>query len=225
MVGRSSPRRIRVLISDATSLGCELLETALTRSGYGYVVVHRATSAEEISASLANGSAQVALISANLPGAPQSLYVVLDMLRTSYPATRPIVLFDGFDRSQIVEAFRRGARGVLLRSDPLTLLLRSIYQVHKGQIWAGSRELQSILEWLARATPRIALAPGGEKLLTQREQDVVDLVATGLSNRQISRQLGLSEHTVKNYLFRVFDKLGISSRTELMLYSLILKQD
>jgi DNA-binding NarL/FixJ family response regulator len=59
----------------------------------------------------------------------------------------------------------------------------------------------------------------GEKLLTSREEQVVALVADGLSNRNVATELGLSEHTVKKYLFRIFEKLGISNRVELVLYA------
>jgi DNA-binding NarL/FixJ family response regulator len=58
------------------------------------------------------------------------------------------------------------------------------------------------------------------ELLSKREADVVRLVAEGLSNKEVSEQLGLSEHTIRNYLFRVFDKLGVSTRVELVLYCL-----
>jgi DNA-binding NarL/FixJ family response regulator len=60
----------------------------------------------------------------------------------------------------------------------------------------------------------------GDRLLTPREEQVVALVAEGLSNRQVAVELNLSEHTVKKYLFRIFDKLGISSRVELVLYAI-----
>jgi len=59
----------------------------------------------------------------------------------------------------------------------------------------------------------------GVKLLTPREEQVVALVADGLSNREVAHGLCLSEHTIKKYLFRIFDKLGISSRVELVLYA------
>jgi DNA-binding NarL/FixJ family response regulator len=59
----------------------------------------------------------------------------------------------------------------------------------------------------------------GEALLTKREQELVPLVANGLTNREISTQLGVSEHTIKNHLFRIYEKLGISSRVELILYA------
>ncbi len=224
MGASAQTERVRVLVSDATRLGCELLASALTRSRYHYTVAHTVTTAEEIGAALSQDRVHVALISANLPETPQSVYGVLDRLRTAFPETQPIVLLDSFDRTLVVEFFRRGARGVLCRTEPLKALLKSISQVHKGQIWAGSRDLQLILETLAAATPRPVVDTKGIKLLTQREQDVVNLVTDGLTNREISRRLGLSEHTVKNYLFKVFDKLGVSSRTELILYSLKQRQ-
>jgi DNA-binding CsgD family transcriptional regulator len=59
----------------------------------------------------------------------------------------------------------------------------------------------------------------GLRLLTKREEDVVRLLAEGLQNREIAHELNLSEHTVKNYLFHIFDKLGVSSRVELILYA------
>jgi DNA-binding NarL/FixJ family response regulator len=59
----------------------------------------------------------------------------------------------------------------------------------------------------------------GHQLLTPREEQVVALVAEGLSNRDTARELNLSEHTIKKYMFRIFDKLGISSRVELVLYA------
>jgi DNA-binding CsgD family transcriptional regulator len=57
------------------------------------------------------------------------------------------------------------------------------------------------------------------RLLTKREEDVVRLLAEGMQNREIARELNLSEHTIKNYLFHIFDKLGVSSRVELILYA------
>jgi two-component system nitrate/nitrite response regulator NarL len=64
------------------------------------------------------------------------------------------------------------------------------------------------------------LSASGEALLSAREVDVVRCVAEGLSNREIAQRLNLREHTVKNYLFRIFDKLGVSSRVEVVLYAL-----
>ncbi|MGH9773815.1 MAG: response regulator transcription factor [Candidatus Acidiferrales bacterium] len=95
--------------------------------------------------------------------------------------------------------------------------------VHKGQIWATSEELRFLLEAVAGSPPLRLVGSQGLNLLTRRENQVVRLVADGLSNRGVASKLGLSEHTVSNYLFRIYEKLGISSRVELILY--VLNQD
>ena len=76
-----------------------------------------------------------------------------------------------------------------------------------------------MVEALATAQPLPIANSKGERLLTDREEQIVALVAEGLTNRDIAEHLGLSEHTIKNYLFRIFDKLGVSTRVELILYA------
>ena len=87
--------------------------------------------------------------------------------------------------------------------------------VNSGQIWAGTAELQIILQAMAKRTHFEPVSASGIKLLTAREAEVTALVAEGFRNREISARLNLSAHTVKNYLYRVYEKLGISSRVEL----------
>ena len=84
--------------------------------------------------------------------------------------------------------------------------------------------MQSALDALVSATPLWMVNPRGQTLLTKREDDVVNLVVDGLSNRETAQKLGLTEHTVSNYLFRIYEKLGISTRVELVLYALRQKQ-
>jgi len=99
--------------------------------------------------------------------------------------------------------------------------------VHQGQIWANSQELRYVLDALVR-TPRMdginTKHLKGPNSLTERELNVVSLVAEGLTNRDISQQLSLSEHTVRNYLFRMFSKLGTANRLELAIYALNCKE-
>ncbi len=120
----------------------------------------------------------------------------------------------------IADAFRARARGVFCLSQSTTKLLhRCVEQVHAGQIWANSSELSEVIEAFSQLAPMRVVNSDGMRLLTKREEDVVRLVAEGLQNREIAKELELSEHTIKNYLFHIFDKLGVSSRVELVLYA------
>ena len=87
-------------------------------------------------------------------------------------------------------------------------------------MWAKSEQLCFVLDAFVETAPMHILSAKGEELLTPREKDVVRLVADGFGNREVAQQLGLSAHTVKNYLFNIFDKLGCSSRAELIMYVL-----
>jgi DNA-binding NarL/FixJ family response regulator len=93
-------------------------------------------------------------------------------------------------------------------------------RIYSGQIWADSKELSDVIEAFSQLTPMKVVNADGLRLFTKREEDVVRLLAEGLQNREIARELCLSEHTVKNYLFHIFDKLGVSSRVELVLYAI-----
>jgi DNA-binding NarL/FixJ family response regulator len=97
------------------------------------------------------------------------------------------------------------------------MLCKSVDALAKGQIWANSKELRYVMEEFMRAPKQRKVDPTVENRMTKREGDVVRLAVEGLSNREIAGELGLTEHTVKNYLFRVFEKLGVSNRVELVL--------
>src|SRR5207302_4821861 len=101
--------------------------------------------------------------------------------------------------------------------EPFRLLAKCIQCVQSGQVWASSSELHFVLDALAQ--PTFANFHNGSSPLSAREIDVVRCVAEGLSNREIAQRLKLTEHTVKNYLFRIFDKLGVSKRVEVVLYA------
>jgi DNA-binding NarL/FixJ family response regulator len=89
----------------------------------------------------------------------------------------------------------------------------------EGQVWVDSKQMLYLLEALTgNCTGQRETASAPAKL-TRREESVVRLVVQGMVNREIAHQLHLSEHTIKNYLFRIFDKLGVSNRVELALYA------
>ncbi|MGC2232183.1 MAG: response regulator transcription factor, partial [Candidatus Acidiferrum sp.] len=131
-----------------------------------------------------------------------------------------IIILDSNKPAMVVEAFRAGASGIFSRDQSSELLCKCIHAVHKGQVWANSQELRFVIDALGPALPARAMSLRGMGLLTKREEGVVHLVAEGMTNRDISQELKLSEHTVRNYLFRIFNKVGTSNRLELALYAL-----
>jgi DNA-binding NarL/FixJ family response regulator len=148
----------------------------------------------------------VALIGANLQEGPLSGFSRLPQLRTEFPALPWIILLDRTVPELVVDAFRAGARGVFSRSDSdISKLSKCIRRVVEGQVWADSNQLYYLLE---------AFSSGPSEREQPRER-----VAEGMGNREIAQRLNLSEHTVKNYLFRIFEKPGFSNRVELVLYA------
>lgn len=212
-------QKIRLLVADESPMSCQLLIRAL-RPFRQLQVVGRATRSADVLAEARNSRLDVALISGTLQDGGLSGFGAVRQLRTTHPQVRTILLLDSAAPGLAVDAFRAGVKGIFCREDSLSLLAKCIQCVHQGQIWASSLQLQSVLDTFARvAPPRFPDGSGSHAVLSKREREVADLVAEGLSNREISKQLGLSEHTVKNYLFHIFEKLEMSSRVELVLYA------
>jgi len=210
--------RLRVLAADSTSMSTQLLVEALARDRQ-FEMIESASDRSTVLHLLTREQPHIVLVAAKLgEGNDGGCNLVRD-IRSASPATRVIVLLDSSERVPVVEAFRAGAQGVFCRTEPFHFLSRCIQCVHQGQIWASSGELQYVLEALAQPTFAKFQAKSGS-LLTARETDVVRCVVEGLTNREIAQRLKLTEHTVKNYLFRIFEKLGVSSRVEVVLYAL-----
>jgi len=153
-------------------------------------------------------------------GNEASNFGMLRWLHVTYPSSFPILLVDKSDRELVVNAFRTGVRGIFpFTSAPFRMLCKCINCVASGQIWIDNRQMHYVLEALSEISTLRVVNSSGKSLLTPREEQVVALVADGLSNREAAHELGLSEHSIKKYLLRIFDKLGISTRVELVLYA------
>jgi two-component system, NarL family, nitrate/nitrite response regulator NarL len=210
--------RVRVLAVDSTSMSTQLLVDALARNAQFQVIEAPPDEADLVSL-VKRESPDVALLSAKIGQGGQVAYDLVRNVRAEQPSLRVVMLLDHSEPAAVVEAFRAGAHGIFCRTQPLRLLSKCIECVHAGQVWANSSELHFLLEALAK--PALAsFRHLGSSPLSARESDVVRCVAEGMTNREIARRLKLTEHTVKNYLFRIFDKLGVSSRVEVVLYAL-----
>jgi DNA-binding NarL/FixJ family response regulator len=211
---------VKVFIADGSQLSCQLIAAAVRRGRYKTRVVGYATDAIGIREGLEKYNADVAVIGARLENEDLAGFQVTRELLASQSKPSVIMILDSNKPAMVVEAFRAGAKGIFSRDQSSELLCKCIHAVYKGQIWASSKELHFVLGALGptRLVKSISLRTTG--LLTKREEAVVHLVAEGMTNRDISQELKLSEHTVRNYLFRIFNKVGASNRLELALYAI-----
>ncbi len=211
-----APEVIQVVVADSGPIQSQLLTRALSsRKDFQVFAVAQEKSALENV--LQSKPPHVILIAGN--HSPDLSLV--RWLHISYPHIAPVLLAESDDRELVVNAFRAGVKGIFLFAQtPFPMLCKCIHCVSEGQIWINCQQMNYVLDALAEVPTLRVVNSNGRFLLTPREEQVVALVADGMTNRGVAVELGLSEHTIKKYLLRIFDKVGISSRVELVLYAM-----
>jgi two-component system nitrate/nitrite response regulator NarL len=179
-------------------------------------IVGEASNGVECTKMLAKLKPDILLLDLRMPE-KDGLGVLEEVNFDSLP-TRVIVLTAAEDDRDVVRAMRLGARGVVLKQSASDLLLKSIRKVADGEIWLDNRMTSEVIDAFKKS------AEAGQRrekpLLSDREKEIVQLVAQGFRNREIGEKLFISEQTVKNHLHNIFDKLGVSDRLELALYAI-----
>lgn len=204
---------IRIVVADSSPLSSQLLAEALARDS-GIEVLGVSSDPLEITRILRSCPIDVLLVSARLHEEPERGLSVVQQLRMEHSGLKAVALLDSRRPELVVRAFRSGVCGVFCHKAEISMLSKCIAAVYRGEIWANSEELNFVLTALVSTAPykfeskRLAL-------LTRREEAVVKSLVDGLTNREIAQILAISQHTVKNYIFKIFDKLGVSNRVEL----------
>jgi DNA-binding NarL/FixJ family response regulator len=210
---------IGVLIADSNRMQAELLTSALRRRSEFHVETC-GMEAFSILQAVALKHPNIAILSLNPSHDAAEAVLTLHRFQLSHPQIPKVLLVDTCERELVVSAFRAGARGIFpITNANLRLLCKCLLRVAAGQIWVNTEQLNYLMELISEVPSLRVLNARGRSLLTPREEQVVALVAEGLGNRQIAIELNLSEHTIKKYLYRIFEKLGISTRVELVLYA------
>ncbi len=208
-----------VLIADSNRMQAQLLTSALRRHSE-FRITNCQMDTISILQAVSSKLPRIAVLSLNQSANVSDTVMTLRRFHLSHPEIPKVLLVDTCDRDLVVSAFRSGARGIFSITDAnLRLLCRCLLRVAAGQIWANTEQLNYVMDLISEVPSLRVLNSRGSRLLTPREEQVVALVAEGLGNRQIAGELNLSPHTIKKYLFRIFEKLGVSTRVELVLYA------
>ena len=222
LTGASKPK-IRIVVADDHPIFrdglCKLL--ALEED---FEVIAQAQDGREVLDVLQQHEPDILLLDLKMPGLDG--LGTLQRLQSARNRTRVIVLTASDDKNEFVQAMKLGTSGIVLKQTATDLLIKSIRKVHAGEIWLDSHTTAAVIRQFVSADemppPPQTSAPRERERspLSQREREIVALVAQGFKNKEMAEKMFISEQTVKNHLHNIFDKLGVSDRLELALYAI-----
>lgn len=135
------------------------------------------------------------------------------------PNLKIIVQTSGTDENHTVEMYRRGVRGIVPRSISPELLVRCVRKIAAGETWIDNKSVNWVIE-AYRAQATALTDPKFQPRLSVKELSIIALITQGKRNKEIASQIGTTEQVIKNYLRKIYEKLGVSDRLELALYCL-----
>jgi two-component system, NarL family, nitrate/nitrite response regulator NarL len=150
---------------------------------------------------------------------------VLRSIQTRAPKSKVILFAGSGSKDEFVEAMKLGCSGILNKESATALIEKSIVKVHAGEIWLDTNTTAAVMRQFASPTESLPAHNNGKQpreraQLSQREREIIILIAQGYKNKEIAEKMFITEQTVKNHLHNVFDKLGVSDRLELALYAI-----
>lgn len=162
----------------------------------------------------------IILLDLKMPG--MDGLAVLQTLQQLKDKSKTIVLTASEDKNEWVQAMKLGCSGIVIKQTSPDLIVKSIRKVWGGEVWLDSHTTAAVMRQFA--SPADGSGRGGRgrgrSPLSNREREIVALVAQGYRNREMAEKMFISEQTVKNHLHNIFDKLGVSDRLELALYAI-----
>ena len=212
-----APVKIRILIVDDQLVVREGLRM-LIENHPGTKVVAMASTRSEALDILVREACDLIILDLELGG--YSAVSFIPELREAAENARVLVLTGSRDSAIHQKAAQLGALGVVLKEDAADLLLKAIEKVYRGEAWLDRLTLGNLLFQMSNHEKE-SLDPSAKKIssLTERERQVIALIAEGLKNRQIAERLFISPTTVTHHLSSIYSKLGVSDRLELVIYA------
>jgi two-component system, NarL family, nitrate/nitrite response regulator NarL len=215
---------IRVLIADGHPIVLEGLRTVLGQLPTLQLIGEASDGMEAIEKTVSLDP-DVVLMELKLPRVDG--LTVLRSIQARASRSRVILFSSSDHKEDFVEAMKLGCSGILSKDSSITLIEKSIQKVFAGEIWLDSNTTAAVIRQFASPTDFPAVHAGGNgkaarerAQLSQREREIIVLIAQGYKNKEIAEKMFITEQTVKNHLHNVFDKLGVSDRLELALYAI-----
>lgn len=205
---------IRVILADAQAIYRVGIRKIFALEDDIRVVAQAETLGQALSAA-ARFPAEVVLLEASL--APNTADAVTEILKR-LPQTSVVVLVSQLGELDTLEYMRRGARGVVTRSVSPDLLVKCVRRVALGETWLDNRGINWLIDAYRSQARQLTSPPTPKTRLSEKEVRIVAGVTQGMRNKEIAAEVGTTEQVVKNYLRKIYDKLGVSDRLELALY-------
>jgi DNA-binding NarL/FixJ family response regulator len=215
-VSGTEGRPVRVLIVEDQALVRQGLRTLLDLEE-GIQVVGEAADGVEALERIPDLLPDVALVDVRMPR--MDGMELAWRLGQEYPRVMPIFLTTFDDDEYVFEGLRAGGRGYVLKDTPSEELAAAIQKVHRGEAVLGGQITSKVIEEFGRLSKAPDTGGAGSESLSEREREVLKLVASGASNREIAKKLYITEGTVKNHISNVLRKLGFRDRTQAALYA------
>lgn len=211
----AKPGTIRIILADSQ---------AIYRVGIRKVfaleddlrVVAQADSLENLRAAIGRYPSDIVLLEGGLLAGTAN--VIPDLLRIA-PELKLIVQAVSADENHTVELYRKGVRGIISRSISPDLLVRCVRRIAAGETWIDNQSVNWVIE-AYRSQAAALVNPRSQPRLSPKEMSIITCITQGKRNKEIAFQLGTTEQVIKNYLRKIYDKLGVSDRLELALYCL-----
>lgn len=215
--GVAADRKIRIAIADDHTLFRDGLRNLLSLEA-DFEVCAEAKDGGEVLEVLRRFEPDILLLDLKMPGLDG--VATLQLIQNQELKTKTIVLTASEDENEYVQAMRHGTSGIVPKQTATELLIKSIRKVFEGEIWLDAKTTAAVMRQFAASSGVSAPKERDRSRLSNREREIVVLVAQGLKNKEIAERMFISEQTVKNHLHNIFDKLNVSDRLELALYAI-----
>lgn len=210
--------KIRVVIADNRGLFREMLRLILRREG-SIKIVGEAVNMRQTIDVIGNLKPDIILLDGAMPS--MDGIEILPAIREKSLKTKALMITANKDEAMIFKALKGGAKGFLSKDVSISDLIKAIQAVHNGEVWLERKLMARYLEGEALANSRGESQAGSQKKgLTPREKEVLCLLTTGCTNKEIATALFISEKTVKSHLNSIFRKLDVTRRLQAILYAI-----